>query len=306
VKPELVTVGTDAADLHGRIHIALANVGVSPANVEASYLGKPNDGKRRLKPFSDLLNHLARYTDLSGRHLDLVVLPEVSVPHSWEQMVVSWARKHHIGVICGLEHRIKGNSALNEVLAALPYRAGNHHWACAVVKRLKRIYSPREAFVLEQEHLKVPLATDPYQLIRWRGASFSIYNCFELASIRDRALFKSRVDFIVGTEFNPDTNYFSNIVESVSRDIHCYVVQVNDSTFGDSRVVSPSSTERMNPVRIKGGENLTFLSTWLDLKSLREHQRKGYGLQKESAIFKPTPPGFSVSEVQKRIALGDV
>ena len=115
---------------------------------------------------------------------------------------------------------------------------------------------------------------------------------------------KGKVDFIVGTEFNRDINYFSNIVESAARDLHCYVVQVNDSRYGDSRIVYPSKTEKMNPLQIKGGENLTFLTMKLDLKSLRVHQRKRYGLQKDSDEFKPTPPDFDVDDVFDRINLG--
>ena len=169
---------------------------------------------------------------------------------------------------------------------------------------MKRFYSPEEEFILVNEGLKVPAKKGPYHLFRWRGASFAIYNCFELASIEDRSLFKGKVDFIVASEFNRDVNYFSNIVESATRDLHCYVVQVNDSCFGDSRVVSPSKSESMNPLRIKGGYNLTFLTMSLNLKALRTHQRKGYGLQKDSTEFKPTPPRFPLNELHTRIGLG--
>lgn len=72
----------------------------------------------------------------------------------------------------------------------------------------------------------------------------------------------------------------------------------------DSRVVSPSKSEKMNPLRIKGGENLTFLTMKLNLKALRDHQRKGYGLQKDSEDFKPTPPGFNAADIKVRIQLG--
>jgi hypothetical protein len=143
-----------------------------------------------------------------------------------------------------------------------------------------------------------------YQLFQWRGASFAIYNCFELASLEDRAIFKAKVDFIVCSEFNPDVNYFSNIVEAAARDLHCYVVQVNSAQFGDSRVVSPSKTEKLNPLRIKGGDNQTFLTMELPLQKLRAHQRRGYGLQKESEDYKPTPPDFDTAEVRSRIRLG--
>lgn len=275
--------------------------------VEASYLGKPVLTRQRLKTLTSLLNDISRYRTQDGRKIDLLIFPEVSIPHSWESMVVAWARKHKIGVICGLEHRIsRKDIAYNEVLAALPYKAGNHHLACVPIRRLKRSYSPDEIFILENEKLKVPKPNrDPYHLFRWRGASFAIYNCYELTSIEDRGIFKGKVDFIVVTEFNRDVNYFSNIAESAVRDLHCYVIKVNDSQFGDSRVVSPSKTEEMNPLRIKGGENRTFLTTRLNLKELRDHQRKGYGLQQKSQVFKLTPPGFKEEDVKVRIQLGE-
>lgn len=304
-KFDLVTLGSGTTDLHSSIQIALANVPVSATNIECSYLGRPNLSRARLKPFTNLLNEISLYRGKADRRIDLVVFPEVSVPHAWESMLVAWARKHRIGVVCGLEHQIntKGQ-ALNEVLAALPYQTGPTHWACAPIRRVKRFYSPDEEFILTNEGLKLPTKKDRYHLFRWRGASFAIYNCFELASIEDRSLFKGKVDFIVASEFNRDINYFSNVVESAARDLHCYVVQVNDSCFGDSRVVSPSKSEMMNPLRIKGGDNLTFLTMSLNLTALRTHQRKGYGLQKESSEFKPTPPGFPLDEVHTRIDLG--
>lgn len=304
-KFEVVTAGTDSTDLHSGIQIALANVPVSAVDIESSYLGKPNLSRTRLKPFTNLLNEVSSYRSKGKSRIDLVVFPEVSVPHAWESMLVAWARRHRIGVVCGLEHRINAKGqALNEVLAALPYQTWSGHWTCIPVRRVKRFYSPEEEFILTNEGLKLPAKKDPYHLFRWRGASFAIYNCFELASIEDRSLFKGKVDFIVASEFNRDINYFSNIVESAARDLHCYVVQVNDSCFGDSRVVSPSKSESMSPLRIKGGDNLTFLTMSLNLKALRTHQRKGYGLQKESKDFKPTPPGFPNEDLQARIALG--
>jgi hypothetical protein len=304
-KFEVISAGAESPDLHSDIQIALANVPVNFGDIEKSFLGTPNLGGARLKPLTNLLNEISSYRDKSKRRIDLVIFPEVSIPHAWESMLVAWARKHHIGVVCGLEHCVNAQgAALNQVLAALPYRTGSGHWTCVPVRRVKRYYSPHEEFILTNEGFKVPTKKDPYHLFRWRGASFAIYNCFELASIEDRTIFKGKVDFIVASEFNRDITYFSNIIESAARDLHCYVVQVNDSKFGDSRVVSPSKSESMNPLRIKGGDNLTFLTMNLNLKALRTHQRKAYGLQKDSKEFKPTPPGFPIDKVKERIALG--
>jgi predicted amidohydrolase len=292
--------------LHDSIRVALVNIRVYEKDIESSYLEKPNLSRERFKGFSKLLNDVSRYRDVERKKIDLVVFPEVSVPNAWESMLVRWVRRHHIGVVCGMEHKVNSvKEAVNQVLTVLPFKSENGFWVAVPVHRLKRHYSPEEKFTLINEGMKIPKMDSRYHLFRYCGASFAVYNCYELTSIQDRALFKGEVDFIVATEFNRDTNYFSNIVESAARDLHCYIVQVNDSNFGDSRVVSPSKTELMNPLRIKGGDNSGFLTMKLDLKGLRAHQRKGYGLQKESKEFKPTPPDFSEESLQRRNELGD-
>lgn len=311
MKPELFVVGSETPDLHQKIRVAVANIPVEQRNVEASFLKQPIRTRARLQLLNQLLNDLVRFRSKGGRHINLVVFPEVCVPYAWGQMLVSWARKHQIGIIAGLEHRVsRDGTAINEILVALPYKTPDNNNECWPVKRRKLLYSPDEIFVLNNNHLKVPedypeLYPPPHHhLYRWRGVSFAIYNCYELTSIEHRSIFKGKVDFIVCVQFNRDVNYFSNIVESASRDLHCYIIQANDSTYGDSRVVSPSKTEKMNPLRIKGGDNITFLSMEINLKELREHQRKGYGLQKDDDQFKPTPPGLKLKDVQDRIDLG--
>ncbi len=57
-------------------------------------------------------------------------------------------------------------------------------------------------------------------------------------------------------------------------------------------------------VGVKVVEELTLLILRLDLKGLRDHQRKGYGLQKDSEDFKPTPPGLKNADVKAWIQLG--
>lgn len=303
-----ISIGARKPDLHGGLRVAIGHLAVDEKNIEGSFMGAPNVSRQRLKGLSELLNDVVKYgTRYPEQRVDLLVLPEVSVPHQWATVITQWAKDHQVGVICGLEHRIDNrNRAWNELLAALPFRGENGSKECAPIRRLKNHYSPEEEFQLINNSLLIPkLPTKSrYQLFQWRGASFAVYNCYELASVEDRCLFKGMVDFIVCSEFNKDVNYFSNIVESAARDLHCYVIQANSAQFGDSRVVSPSRTETLNPLRIKGGDNQTFLTMRLPLQQLRSHQLKKYGLQKDSKEYKPTPPDFDIAEVKKRIHLG--
>lgn len=303
-----ISIGARTPDLHRGLRIAVGQLTVDEKNIEASFMGSPNVSRLRKKVLSELLNDVVKH---GVRHpeqrVDLLVLPEVSVPHRWATFITRWAKDHQVGVICGLEHRVDDRSrAWNELLAALPFRGENGSKECVPVRRLKKHCSPEEDFQLTNNRLTVPKlgSRSRYQLFQWRGASFAVYNCFELASLEDRCLFKGMVDFIVCSEFNKDVNYFSNIVESAARDPHCYLVQVNSAQFGDSRVVSPSKTEKLNPLRIKGGDNQTFLTMRLPLQQLRTHQLNRYGLQKDSKEYKPTPPDFDPAEIEKRIRLG--
>lgn len=98
-------------------------------------------------------------------------------------------------------------------------------------------------------------------------------------------------------------NYYSNILESLSRDIHCYCVQVNSSDYGDSRITKPSKTEEKDIMRTKGGINSTILVDEIDIGKMRDFQLKEYELQANDRSFKPTPPGFDPEIVLKKIKM---
>lgn len=121
---------------------------------------------------------------------------------------------------------------------------------------------------------------------------FSLYCCFELSSIKARSLFQSYADLCIVVEWNRDINYYSSIMESFCRDLHCYCIQVNSSDYGDSRIVQPSKTEILNIIRTKGGKNRSILVEDIDIDVMRNFQIKEYELQKDDSIFKPTPPQF--------------
>lgn len=131
---------------------------------------------------------------------------------------------------------------------------------------------------------------------------FSFLYTFEIASISLRSAFKNYLDLFVAVECNKDINYFSNVMESLCRDIHCYCLQVNSSNYGDSRLIKPASSASMNMMRIKGGRNEAILVEDVDIDGLRNFQRKQYELQRdEKDKFKTTPPGFDVSIVDAKL-----
>ena len=90
-----------------------------------------------------------------------------------------------------------------------------------------------------------------------------------------------------------DVSYYSNIIESLSRDLHRYCVQVNSSDFGDSRIVAPKDSVLKDLIKTKGGQNSCILVDAIDIKALRDFQMLEYPLQKKDGRFKPSPPGMN-------------
>ncbi len=241
-----------------------------------------------------LLNILSTAKD---QKCDMLVLPEVSIPVRWLPFITEYSRKHQMGIIFGLEHWIQNKVAYNFIVEVLPFSIDNKYKYCTFTIRLKNHYAPLESSMISDFHLINPREIDSsksyYHIIQWRGTQFSTYNCYELADITHRSIFKNKIDLLVACVFNKDTNYYNHIMESVVRDLHCYTVQVNTAQYGGSCVLRPSKTDSKTLIFVKGGENECVLKATLNMKNLRDFQFSKTGNNvHNSQSFKPVPPGF--------------
>ena len=303
---EVIQIQNSGFLKNGKLSIAVSNVHVQEQNIYHSATGTPNASDERHSRLVKLLNRSLE--EQPG--VDLIILPEVSVPHSHLYLMQRFSRIHEIGIICGLEHRLVEHerpeptnigTGYNHVVTILPYRRFGVYRTCQTHTRLKRHYAPGEKQELLNRRVALPTTPkQPYPLFHWRGAYFTVFNCYELANVEDRALFRSKIDFMVTVEWNPDTNYFSNLAESTSRDLHCFFIQVNTSQYGDSRIVSPATTQQMDILRTKGGKNETLLIQDINIGALRAFQTLAPSGQRTDRSFKPIPPDFSHEEVAIR------
>ena len=236
----------------------------------------------------------------------MLVMSEMAVPFGWLSFLVEQAKHSDIAIITGLEYCVSSDEdttrrIANFVATILPIQE-KFIRSCLVDLREKNFYSPKEELMLEGYRYKFPKRTTSpqYTLFHWRRSYFSVFNCFELADIQSRAKFKSKVDFIIAVEYNRDIHYFSDVTGSWSRDIHCFIVQVNSSVFGDSKVIMPSKTEEKTLVQVKGGDNTVVLVCTLPIKSLRDFQLATYIVQQNDKRFKFTPPSFDHDIALKR------
>lgn len=275
------------------LKIAVANMKVSQDNISKSLFSTPNTDSDRRKEFINILN------DAEKLKSDILILPEVSTPFRWLPILADQAKRKQRTIIVGLEH-LRINNVCYNLLATLLPMEHNGIKDVVINLRVKNHYSPEEKKVIVDRGKQIPIPKSAiYNLFVWGGIHFSNYNCYELADIKHRALFKSKVDLLFASEYNTDVNYFSNIVETISRDVHCYFVQANSSDFGDSRITAPMKNESKDILRLKGGENSVVLLGKINIKELREFQKTRVSGQ-DTRIFKNTPPDFDHFNVENR------
>lgn len=285
-------------DKKDKLKIAIINMNVEDDNLIDSFKKTTNLSENRLENFNKLLNYSVK------KGAEMIIFPEVSVPVQWLGLVSNFAIKHDVAIICGLEHIIYENGICCNYLATI-LPDNNDEYNYSIIKlRLKNHYSPNEKEWVRGYMWKMPFKLNSWQkeydLFRWKGIDFSTFSCFELANIKDRSLFISYVDLLIGSVHNKDVNYYSNIMESLSRDVHCYFAHVNSSKMGDNRIIKPASTNEKNILQITGGLNDTALIGEIDIKSLRDFQCLAHNMQIKDKRFKPVPPEFNHNNVKIR------
>jgi len=290
---EQISVGKDSS---GKIHIAVANVNVSNVwNLEnALRRRKPNRKYTRYLKLVELVN------EAIVMKADMLVLPENYVPFEWLSVLAPKAAREGLAIITGIEHMIIDKEVYNYTAIILPFKYYDAIPTSAVFFQLKKHYAPEEKSLIYGHGFQAIENTEKRPLYIWKDVYFPVYCCYDLTDINDRTEFKSWADMIVAVEHNKDTNYFGSILESMTRDLHCYCVQVNTSEYGDSRITQPKRTEERDMLIVKGGKNQALLLEEIDIHALREFQIKDYSLQKKGR-FKPTPPGIDREVIRDKI-----
>lgn len=235
---------------------------------------------------------------------DVFILPEMTLPYYELREYCRYAASRQVAFVAGMEYVVKDDTVYNYIVTCLPLVLYGQMDAIPVI-RLKNHYAPDEIKNIEEHNKSVPRNQKMWQnLYHWHNHVFTTYYCYELSNIIERSFFFSMIDAMYCPVFNRDTYYYNNIAESLARDMHCYFVLSNVSHYGDSRVTQPASHDRMNLLKVKGGNTddnrAVVLSAKLKVKTLREFQKLDDKDQKailddknyKGLKFKQTPPGY--------------
>lgn len=224
---------------------------------------------------------------------NMIVFPEYYLPIHWIEELYTFSRTNSIAIICGLRYITNNQQAYNYMVVLQPFRPNKFNYAIPLFRE-KNHYAPSEITALASQHFVCKDPTCPsVHLIDWKGIKLSDLMCFELTNIEYRYMLRSKIDVLIVPELNKDTAYFSNIVESASRDLHCFVVQANTSKYGDSRITGPYNSLFKDIIKIKGGENNVLLIGTIDCSEVQQ-KRQDYPNEleknREAAWARAVPP----------------
>lgn len=201
--------------------------------------------------------------------VDILVFPEYYFPLPWLLDISMFALKNHITIITGLQYITVAGQAYNTVCNFVPSVTGHRFVNGFMLFREKNFYAPDEVIELSRiKHICRDQEIPYYYRVSNGKYTYSTILCYEFTDITSRATMKSKIELLFVPQLNKDTNYFSAIVESTARDLHCFVVQANTSAYGDSRITAPYKTEAKNILQVKGGETDVVMIATLNIEEL--------------------------------------
>lgn len=265
---------------NGKYRIAVANVKMANKDIEDILKNRKRNISARCSEISKIVNEAIR------NKTDILIFPEAYIPITYIPVMQAKAAAYNMTIIGGIEHIKRGNYVYNLTATLVPIVNSKARYTIPFF-HAKVFYSPLEVQIINDSRC-IPITGKGHTLFNWKGISFVTFCCYELTSIEERSKFKREADIVFGVEWNKDTSYFSNIMESLSRDRCCFCAQSNMSEYGDSRIVQPKSKAIMNIARVKGGVNATVIIDEIDVAALRKHKIK----PDPADDYKPLPAGF--------------
>jgi hypothetical protein len=239
---------------------------------------------------------------------DIVVLPELSVPH-WR---LSELKRMTAGLPCitiagmDFDQRKEGVVA-NEAVILLPYRWPEERpsGGCKMLKVGKTYPSDDELELLKKKKPKQKYASDPALWLFDAGClgRFAVCLCFDFMDVDRLPLYRGEIQHLFVLAHNRDIATFNHLAEGLCRTLYCNVVVCNTGYYGSSLAMTPYAKHYRRPTyRIQGQRLETAQIVTLPTRSVADAQDgRGTKLEDEHDALKALPPGLPAS---RRTQLG--
>jgi len=281
-----------------KVNIAITNFKVKDDYWKKSVIQQPIKTLERYNQVSQIVKEAV------SKKANYLVLPELAIPQEWAWLISQKLLSNNISLITGVEYihteqesqKIVHNSIMKFLISddigfnyMKFYRQDKIKGAHSESMDLKNIANISLVANSEHQEKKIYKHGDFY---------FSSLICNELTDIENRMIKRGKIDALFIVEWNKDIKSFNALVESTALDIHCYVVQVNNRQYGDSRIRAPYSKDfHKDIVQVKGGNHDYLIVGEIDIEELRDFQSHNIS---PSSPFKPVPTGFKMSEDREK------
>lgn len=237
--------------------------------------------------------------DAKNKNAEIIVFPEFFMPIQWLQEILIFSRKNQIAILSGLRYLTNKSQAYNYIAIIQPFSSDTFKYSVPLFRE-KNYYAPAEMIGIAEKHLscKNPNSKSTH-LVVWDSLSYSNLMCYELTDIEYRYKLRGLINLLIVPELNRDTNYFSNMVESSTRDLHSFVIQVNTSKYGDSRITGPYNSSYKDIIKLKGGKDDLILTGTIDIEEIEQH-RQTYLQKLQEEITKALNGNLSQNKPEKR------
>lgn len=273
-------------------------------DAEAAWCGEVSDPWQNFVKMSYLEERRAKkeirhyLASLRGQNkqADIILLPELSVPISYEKRLAKAAEKLNSIIIAGLDYKIIGSEPVptvsNEAVIIVPRKLKNKKISRRTeIRRIGKTYAaPGEQEKLKNISPSVTFKEIP-EVWLFDGddlGKFAVAICYDFMDLDRIVLYRGKIQTLFILAYNRDTNSFDHLAEAIARMVFCNVVVCNCGHFGGSVSVSPFREPFLRTVYRHSGiklPNIQIVS--LPLKSLIEHTKV------PDKVFKSLPPGYS-------------
>lgn len=281
--------------------IAVASWKTSDKSFIAAVIGKADpDSRGRYQRLNRLINELISRPDGAG----YLIFPELALPTRWFMRIANKLKGCGISLITGVEYlHARKKKVRNQVWASLTHD-GLGFPSLMVYRQDKQVPALHEEGELHRLAGIEMVPDVPWEkppIIKHGNFRFALMICSELTNIRYRGDLRGKVDALFVPEWNTDIDTFNALVESAALDIHAYIVQCNNRTYGDSRIRAPYKDRwKRDLLRVKGGNHDYCITGEIDILALRQFQSCH---RSPSEGFKPVPDGFAADMSKDRKVL---
>lgn len=251
----------------------------------------------RYEAFNRLFNRILK----ERKRPDYIVLPELCMPLRWALRVARKLAANGVSLMAGVEyHRDRSTRKLrNDCLVSLTtFWPGYGSSVIILQPKFAPAHAERMELkkVLRKDHQFYCPASAIPTIYNHRGFFFTPLICSDLTNLAHRHSVRGEIDALFALEWNPDTKTFASLVEASANDLHAFVIQANNRTYGDSRIRSPAAEDyERDAVQVRGGVTDYYVVGEINVAQLRLEQRRRI----KNPKFKPVPIGYKSSAERK-------